>query len=488
MRDVSLKRKELYVLLVLGLFLVVFLQFALGVGGLAVVSSVALVSLLVLLFLLAGSVRWRLLSYSFFVWLLLEGAFRKWFFPGLSSYIFFVKHMILIGPYLYILSSGIRIPKRYYPFLGLLLLYVTWGVLEAFNFRVTTDFRVQALGLITHFWFIPLIFLVPAVFDTEERIIGFFRKMVYLSLPILILGIIQYFSPPFSPINQYAPNDAAGQVGIALVGVHARITGVFSYMTPYKAYLGVLTSVIIYLLVIRRIGGLGVLILCLGVINMIMIGSRGGVASLLINSMLFVFFYLSLRGKLRVKKKVFIKYGLVVVFLLVSVISFTNIGREAALSLIERTKSASGDVIPRIVFIYSPLRFLSDAGLVGYGIGTAYQGARAFVEDWGDMPREFEAEWERILLEFGLIGFVIVVLLRVSILLYTWKVFKRIKTFELKLLALMVFIHQLPVLYGLNIVFDYMNSIIYWSLLGLLISVSRLERNNAAKGPGIPTG
>lgn len=487
LREISLKLplkpRELFILISISLFLIIFLMFFLEMRLLF--GILLLISVAILIFFVSA-LKWRLSSYFFFSYLLLEGIFRKWILPEYSTPLFFVKHIVLVGPYFYLFTRGFKITKKDYPFLGLLLLYLIWGVLEALNFRVTTDLRVKILGLITHFWFVPLVFLIPLLLNTEERILRFFKSVGYISLPIFILGMVQYFSSPSSSINRYAPSQATGDIPIAAVGEYVRITGVFSYITPYTTYLPFVLIVILYLLLIRRLSKFEMPIflvaLSLGIINLVMTGSRGPFAFFIVQVLLFLFF--SLKGRFRWRKRVFIRFALVIPILLL-IMSYTDVGRKSLSALVERAQT-SGDTKSRLIGTYTSFfRFIPDANLVGYGIGTAYQGANNLVEDWKDMPRDFEAEWERIVLELGLVGFIIVLLLRFYILFYSWRVFKRIKSYELKLIALMVFLFQIPILFGANIVFNYLEGIRYWFLLGLLVSVNRLERNNAAKSISI---
>lgn len=479
----SLKPRELFILLSIGLFLVIFLMFFLEMRLLIGVSLLILIGLPIFF---VSALKWRLSSYFFFLYLLLEGIFRKWIMPEYSTPLFFVKHIALVGPYFYLFTRGVKITKKDYPFLGILLCYLIWGVLEALNFRVTTDLRVQILGLITHFWFVPLIFLVPALLNTEGKILRFFKVIAYTSLPIFILGIVQHFSPYFSWINKYAPSQAIEEQSLAFVGDYIRITGVFSYITPYNIYLSFVLIILLYLLLIRRLDKFEMPILLvalsLGITNLVMTGSRAPFVIFIGQALLLLFF--SLKGRFKWRKRVFIRFALVIPTLLL-IMSYTDMGRKSLSALIERAQ-ASGDTKSRLIGTYTSFfRFIPDAGLVGYGIGTAYQGANNLVEDWKDMPRNFEVEWERIVLEMGLIGLIIVLLLRFYILFYSWRTFKKIKTYELKFIALIVFLFQIPVLFGANIVFNYLEDIKYWFLLGLLVSVNRLERNNAAKSLSI---
>lgn len=490
-KAVPLTRRELYVLLILGIFLAIFLKLLIGTSGLIRISIVAAVALGGVLCLFISTVNWKFSFYCFLVSLLLEGILRRWVVPaGLSTPVFFIKHLLLVGPYFYFFTRGVRITKRDYPFLGLVLAYVVWGSFEVLNFRATSDVRVQVLGFITHFWFIPLVFLVPMVFNTEEKILKFFKLVALISIPIFILGVIQYLSSPGSIVNRYPPSALDREQGVAFVGFHVRISGIFSYITPYNTYLGLALPIILYVVLIckptKYEAPAFYASLLLGVVNLIMTGSRGPVFIFVAQAGLFISVMFLYTGKVRNKKKIISRLALALPALLV-VLLFTDTGNEALTSLLDRTMN-SGDTMERIMRTYTPLRFLDDAGLGGYGIGTTYQGAMALVSEWGgDMPRDFEEEWGRVLLELGLIGFIVVMLIRAYALWYPWMTFLKVKSYELRLIALLIFVYQLPILMGRNIVFSYLDNIFFWFLMGLLVAVNQIERNNAAKSFGLPS-
>jgi len=94
------------------------------------------------------------------VWVLIEGAVRKWLLPGSYIFIFFVSHIILGGIYLRFFGGKIinklKIFSKY-PINRFLILVFCWGVLEALNPNLPNRL-VGLLGLTVYF--IMFLFLI----------------------------------------------------------------------------------------------------------------------------------------------------------------------------------------------------------------------------------------------------------------------------------------------------------------------------------------
>jgi len=166
---------------------------------------------------------------------------------------------------------------------------------------------------------------------------------------------------------------------------------------------------------------------------------------------------------------------ILMIILCFSVVSFTDIGKDSFSSLMQRTRT-SGGIGDRLADAFTPFKYFSSAGMVGFGIGTTYQGSGRFISDFKDMPTTFEEETERIFLEIGLIGFMILMILRIVLLLYTYRVLKKFKDKDLKIILTLVFIYQIPIVVGLNnIVFNSLQNAIYWFLIGLVVCISKLN-------------
>lgn len=415
----------------------------------------------------------RLSLYIFFVWFILEGAVRKWFLTSYSSYIFFVKYFLLLIPCIHVIKRGLKLNRNQYPFIWIILLYIFLCILETLNPRGTTDIRVKILGLLLNLSFIPLIYFVPIIFFRREQVKKLFLYIAIISIPIFLLGIYQYYSPPEAFINKYVVEEAY----IAKAGGRARITGVFSYITPYSTYIIFCMMIFLTSLLSFRFNkSTRILIMIsaiLGMLNAFMTGSRGTV--LLIVIMFIAYFLLYTLLNKRVKKK----YVLIFILFALSniiVLFFTNFGMQAQSGLRDRLKDKDS-VWARIESNFSPFRYLDDASLFGYGLGTTYQGASHFVSDWGNMPRDFEEENERVLLETGLIGFVILLMMRLIILLYSYNIFHRIKSNDLKLIAIFILIYQIPIILGFgNAIYNAIQGAIYWFSIGLLVAIGNIDK------------
>ena len=437
-------------------------------------SNIIIVFLPLGIIVLFMSLRyWRLSVTCFFLWLLLEGIFRKWLLNDYASPLFFIKHLFLIGPFIRILTDvRYKITKSDYPFIFLIFLYIGWGIIEFLNFRVTESLIVKILGFVTHYWFISLIFIIPNYLKTDKKLIRFLILVTILSIPIYILGVVQYNAPINSEINRYVHEG----VTIARVGSHARITTVFSFISPYNSYLSFVFLITIYLLVtIKKSTLIRSIILCSGLLaslNIFMTGSRALLVIVSLKLILFIA-YLAKKKKFY-NPKILLGFTLFV-FISTFTIAFTTTGRDAYDSFKQRIVTTH-DVSWRLSYNYNFGLFMSRAGVMGYGLGTTYQGAGSYISNYKDMPY-FENENSKIILEMGIIGFMIIYILRVFLFIYTLSVILKTKIYERKLLVIMGLIIQVPtVLAYTNNIYNYMENIVYWFTIGLIIAINRMNK------------
>jgi hypothetical protein len=414
---------------------------------------------------------WRKATIALMYWILLVGAVRKWLFPQFADVIFFSSHVILTGIYLRFFIGGYRV--RYLkPFvLFLMILLISWSVLSLFNPRLP-DLKIGILGLVIHFYFTPLAFIVPRVFRTQRELMDFLKKYSLFSIPLLLLGIVQYFSPADSEINRYVSET----MSIAMVSGYPRITSTFSYLSGYATYLNVLFMILLYLISAKKIPQLWKvlysILIVLTAINLFMTGSRGAIGISIISALIYLAILTRLGAPFlgKVSTKLMIISG---VFLLL--VNSTYVAKESFEAFMERVYGST-DVTQRLIDNFTPFKYLDKAGFLGYGIGTTYQGAERFEVKWGDMPREFEEEPERILLELGLVGYLLVYLLRLVILIYFWELFKKLTHVDLKLMALCSLLFQLQFLHFNSLVFNLTSGIFYWFFVGFLFLLPKLDR------------
>lgn len=448
-------------------------------------------SIFILIFVLLFILSLRFWKFSFFlamIWLIIGGAFRKWIFPGYEKLIFFIPYILLSSVYLHFIGKRIISAKRIFGQTGinlLLFFFLLLGIFEAFNPNVP-EFMVSIIGLVIYFFFIPLLFITRYIFESRQAILRFFKMFALFSVPLLVLGIFQYYSPPDSPLNTYVRTEEVSS--IALSGQFARITSTFSYISGYTQYLQILIMVAAYLLTVKGLSRKFVLFLYTLLpfifVNLFMTGSRGPVAF----SIIFILIYLTLvftrnQGKHRRNVIRLITASMVGLIL----ISSTFIGKQSYSTFSERLSGESSDIIPRVITTYTaPFRYFNEAGLIGFGIGTTYQAVQEQFkvgDMWRKMGIGFEEEPGRIMLELGLIGFIITYYIRFSLVRKFWVVSRETSTAEFKNLAIAILLFLLPFFMGVNVlVFNQTASFFYWLFAGFLLSIRDIDKYETSKG------
>ncbi|MEI7979628.1 MAG: hypothetical protein WCI53_12345 [Bacteroidota bacterium] len=220
-----------------------------------------------------------------------------------------------------------------------------------------------------------------------------------------MLVFFQYTQPPDSFINTYADVEAVGS--IALVGNSARVSGTFSYISGFTAFL-FFNSLFIWALVKYHYKSIYIImLLLLGIFACFMSGSRGATYLYLIIVLLIGYSeYLTFT-------KIIFDFKLVFPILIFSTI-ILGIGNEKLFDTLsssfagfaERRNSGieTGEEKSRIIndFI-EVINFNGNYPFFGVGIGSTYQGATKlfgvspYVQEYGF----FESEIVRIVLEGG---------------------------------------------------------------------------------------
>ena len=113
---------------------------------------------------------YNLFIFSLF-WIIIDGVFRKWVFPELSTPIFAIKYLLFGITYLlFLLKTNFSVPKiRHFYQLAIILL-VIWCFTFLFHSTFPTSTLVKVFGLISYLFFIPLLLIVPFYFNSVSRI------------------------------------------------------------------------------------------------------------------------------------------------------------------------------------------------------------------------------------------------------------------------------------------------------------------------------
>ncbi|OKH40422.1 hypothetical protein NIES2119_02020 [[Phormidium ambiguum] IAM M-71] len=414
-----------------------------------------------------------------------EGALRKWVLPQASELIYFLKDFVLLGAYIKFYGTvGIRGKFKIinHPLTVLIILVFIWCFVQALNPSLGT-FIVGIFGLKTYLFYIPLIWMLPTLFPSEESLYKFLRSHLLLIIPVGILGIVQFFSPINSPINSYAPT-SAGVTEVATFGGATsqtmslvRITGSFSYINNYTAYLVVCFGLLIALLSIhqpRKWKLLLMIQISLVVVNSLMTGSRTPI----IASAVILVGYLAIRGVTKISSTL----RLIQQFILpvIAVIFVAYIGFNSAMNAFIARASGNNDLLYRIsISFLEPLNFIQYKDVDGFGVGATHPGSIALRSILNLPPGEFipvgyESEMGRVILEIGPIGFFLWYSLRLVILGSLFIVFLNLRRPLLRQLALVAFLIQLSWING-QLVFHHTFSVYYWFMTGFVFLLPWLE-------------
>jgi hypothetical protein len=396
--------------------------------------------ILLLLLVFGSSLNWKLSVKTVLVLVVIEGALRRWAFPQARELIYFFRDFILIGAYLSFFSRSPPLVDRY-PSIKLLTIVATvLCFLQALNPSLGS-FIVGIFGLRAYLLYIPLVWVVPHLFDSGDDLRNFLRNYLLLIIPVCTLGIVQYFSPADSPLNVYAPDLSAAT---ASVGEFIRITGTFSYLAGMTVFLSVCFSLLIVFVSLERTliwKIVYALLLSLVVINSFMTGSRG----LILYEVLFLIGYCLLL--LFNQPKAFFSFaGRLLISGVLATIIALNYFPQSIDAFVGRATGSGDSVGDRIAGSFTQVFDYGAMGSIGYGTGATQPGASALRQVFKLPPGAplppSEGETGRVFIELGIAGFLVWYGLRIVLLLSLFSVFLRLKKPFYQRLAIAIFLFQ----------------------------------------------
>lgn len=426
------------------------------------------------------STKWLLIISL--VWIIIDGVFRKWVFPSLSTPIFAMKYVLFGLTYLlHLLNTGFHIPKVSNIFQFFIATFVVYCFFLLFYNPFNTSFMVQFFGLINYLFFIPLLLLIPYYFNRMEKIERFIKFLAYISIPIYIVGIIQYFLPVDHILN-YLPNE---DQKFNKVAEYTRSLSIFSFVKIYNVYLlfvvSSFLSYIYYLVEKGKQSWFYVTLFVFGVLSMFMTGSRLPMALLVIFTIIMLGYYFLYIPRLR--KSIVVTF-IVGVILALSLYTFSDTFTVAIDAFFKRVEIvekiadkgyegySSTDRTKDRIDIF---KFSDKAGYLGFGVGTTYQGTGMVLSKFRP-DISFEEEGERIVLELGVIGGILMIFLRLSLFLYAIKILFSIKRVSTALLTIPFVLYLIPPLFFLNNnTFNYFDGFSYWFAFGLVLALNKIN-------------
>lgn len=464
-----------------------FVPVAVVAASLGYVSRVyALIFLLSVGLFLVGFVAWQLGLAGALVLVILEGALRKWAFPQQQDFFYWTKDIVLVGLYLRFFGAKLLWGRRLLPFHPvnrMLAPILLWGLAEAFNPQLP-NMAVGLFGLKAHFYYVPLMFVIGEAFEKKEDLVRALVGYALLSIPFSILGIVQFFSPLDSPIVSYLTwEQEAGEAIVAFMGTFPRVSGTFSFLSGHVAYEFVIVLILAGLLNLKQhrvspaLRLFLIVALVLSVTNLFMTGSRWAIFTL---AFLLPIFPLVTGRSLTHFMGLVLRagVGLSVIFVVI-----LNAFPAAFSAFSSRTESTT-DTPDRLYNMFvQPFVYAAPSAPWGAGIGSTHQAARFLAPDvpaysWL-FTQEFEDETGRIMIELGPIGFLFFYGMKIALLHSCWSLRRSLKDTDLRVLAMVSLLMQAS-FFVAPTVFNVTASLYFWCLTGFILLLPRLDSEGAS--------
>lgn len=377
----------------------------------------------------------RNVFFLFAIYLVFEGALRKWVLPQFSTPLFLLKDILMI--LIFVLLTNRRHPQKIWvpPEVSGLVFLVS--ILFTAVFLVNYNGLVSFIGLRYYLVILPLIFVIPVVFNDTEDLERAAYYYLILTAVICLIGIFQYYSPVDSFINRYSWSRQEMKIATIVdpSGTsRARITGTFSYITPYSIFIQSMFFIGLAVLLTTQnslVRKVTTAILVLIFVNILFTGSRG---ALLMVSFLAIPFSSRLRART------------VISATLVLSASIYMFGNEISVLLdtVTLRNEKAGDSVARLYgVLMTPFNTILASGIVGTGIGTTFLGM-AELNVTPKLPSSGfnEVLQDRVGLETGAIVYLGLLAIRLLVITRTAKLYTLLRSHNLKVWCLVSLVLQ----------------------------------------------
>jgi hypothetical protein len=360
----------------------------------------------------------------YIILLLTEGALRKWGIPRLAAPLLIVRDPVAIWMLFVALKNGLFPSNNY-----------VWSMIFvsifAFFIAISIGHGSMAVAiygtriLLIHF---PLMFLIGNLFNRDD-VIKFGKIMMILSIPMLLLIAVQFYSPQTSFINRGVGGDLSGGGFAGALG-YFRPPGTFSFTSGNTQFWSVAGIFVVYFWL--NLSGISRILLIAASICLIasipLSISRTLIFQIVI-TLVFAFISVSKNPKY-IGRMLLAITGIVIAIMLLNRLDFFQKSTEA---LVARYTDASvsegglqGTLGNRFIGGLFGAVQETDQPFFGYGIGMGTNvGAKLLT---GDV--EFliaEEEWGRLIGEMGTVMGLIVIIIRLSFCIKAaWLSFKRL--------------------------------------------------------------
>lgn len=339
-----------------------------------------------------------------YIWLLIfEGVFRKWIVPQFSAPLLLIRDPVVVLIYLLALRAHL-FPHNIFVISLEIIALLSWatGIIVLLPyFPIQSIIFVTGYGVRSNFLHLPLIFIIPAVFNIEDvKRIGWWT--IIGMIPMAVLMAFQFSASPEAYINRAAGLGEATQLTAG--GGKIRPPGVFSFVSGSVYYASAAAAFLLHA-VLAKLPYRTWLLYASGAALIVSLGVSGSRSAVLA----VVVVVAALGVILLVRPSLVDKFGRHLLFgvLVLVAVSYLPIFREGVGILSDRfTESAEessvvGGLVGRTVGGFTEgLLVINRVPLGGYGLGVGTSGGASFLTGQASFLLA-ENEWSRILLESG---------------------------------------------------------------------------------------
>jgi hypothetical protein len=444
--------------------------------------------------------NWRNGVYFFLSWLLFEDFARK--FLGNNMAIYFAKDFLVLIVYISFFVAFRRKEVTIFrpPFLVPLFIFIWFGAMQVFN-PASTHIMYGLMGFKIFFYYIPLIFIGYALLNSEAELRRFFTVNMVLVLVIVSLGIAQSIIGPGFLNPEVQAEDLRLLSGLYRVSASGgasayRPTSVFVSAGRYADFIMVAWILVLgfsgYLLLRHKKGRtLAFIALPITAAGAFLTASRGsfmwGMINAVATSIAFIWGAPWRQGEaLRVFRsiqRVAIGIGLGMVLLFYvhpdALMSRLAIYEETLLPNSPTSElTHRGWTYPVANFVGA---FDYERWPYGYGIGTTSLGGQYVARIFNVKPPVMgvESGYGTLVVEMGIGGLILWLIMSVAILFSAWKVVKKLKGSPWFPLGFVIFWYAFFLLFpatfgGIAAYEDFLLNAYFWLLLGLLFRLPTL--------------
>ena len=468
-------------------------------GNMTVLAYVA-IGLVICVLVIAILNDWRRGLYFFLTWLLFEDFARKYL--GNNMVIYFAKDFLLLTVYLSFFAACRRKQVTGFrpPFLIPLVIFVWFGAIQVFN-PGSTFVGFGLIGFKLFFYYVPLVFVGYALINSEAELRRFFFVNLMLVVIIAGLGIAQaiigptflnptnladeirelstlYRTAPISGLSFYRPTSvfvSTGRYGNFLLVAWLLVFGFAGY------------------LLLRHKRGRAFVFAVLGLTAAaLVLGSSRGVVmwgggSALVGALAFVWGApWRQREVVRVLRALQRAFAGVVIAIALLFFLFPN-ALLSRVSFYSETLSptSSASELEHRTWDYPIRNFLAafsyERWPYGYGIGTTSLGSQYVAKFFHAKYSVIgvESGFGTMVVEMGIGGLLLWLVMSFAIILSAWRVVKRLKGSPWFPIAFMIFWYAglllIPITYaGMQPYEDFVMNAYLWLLLGILFRLPTL--------------